>query len=138
MRAWSESMGTLPMKPVISSKTTLPLVLLGCLTVPVPGPSSECEKPVYKPLRTLANPTRSPGRRRRELPVRSVERGIDRARMLSEAARYAEAIDAYRTLLRATEGDERFGASRARVAAALAALESRLDAHAENPAASRS
>jgi hypothetical protein len=114
------------MKAVLSSMLTLPHVLLGCLTLPVPGSSLEYETALVKPLRTLANPTPATGRRRRELHVRSIERGIDRARKLSQSERFEEAVQVYRTLLTATEGDERFAASRDRIETALAALELRL------------
>jgi hypothetical protein len=113
------------MQAVLSSMLALPHVLLGCLTLPVPGSSLEYETALVKPLRTLANPTPATGRRR-ELLVRSVERGIDRARKLSQAERFDEAVQVYRTLLTATEGDERFAASRDRIESALAALELRL------------
>jgi hypothetical protein len=114
------------MEAVLSSMLTLPHVLLGCLTLPAPGSSLEYETALLKPLRALANPTPATGRRRRELRVRSVERGIDRARKLSQFERFEEAVQVYRTLLTATEGDERFAASRDRIESALAALEGQL------------
>jgi len=81
------------MKAVLSSMVGVPLVLVGCLTLPVSGSRLENET-AGRGLRGLvANPTPVLGRRRRQGVLRpEVAQEPDRAHTLGEATNRAGTI----------------------------------------------
>ncbi len=114
------------MKAALSWLMTLPLVLIGCLTLPVSGSTSRSATAEYVYLGSHATPTLTTARRRKDRRPAAVLQAMQRAYALEQGKELAAAMRAYRRLLGAIAGDDRFVETRDDIKSALARAEKEL------------